>query len=100
MAKYKLLQEAFVDNHLRKAGAVVTVSDDTIPGSYMVPMDAAAKAMAKKVNLVNDTVSDYVDELTGQIDVTKFGASPQGLDSGILNQAESDGMLDANLLRA
>jgi hypothetical protein len=95
VAKYKLLQRSFIDNNLYQPGAVVTVRDDLIPGPHMVPVDEKAKQMARQIGLVNEIVPDFVDELTGGPDVTKYGASPQGM-TGIA-AATADGEIPAEI---
>lgn len=78
MAKYKLLEEAFINNRLYKAGEHVEVPDHVIPGPHMFPADGAAKKKAAEVGLVNGPLPDVVEELTpDKVDVTKYGASPQ-----------------------
>jgi hypothetical protein len=96
MAKYKLTQKAYINNQYLSEGTVVIVADDFVPGEYMIPMDGAAKKMAKEIGLVSDAPKNYVDEITGAADVTKFGASPQQ-GTGITyepNGAEATGVHD------
>lgn len=99
MAKYKLMQMAYINNRLCGEGEVVTVPDGTIPGPHMLPVDAEAKRMAKAIGLVNDVVPDYVDEQTGMVDVSKYGASPQNIAAGVALNAEVDGLPGADHLR-
>ena len=99
MAQYKLLQMAYINNCLHGEGAIVTVRDDMIPGPHMLPVDAEAKRMAKAIGLVNDVVPDYVDEQTGMVDVSKYGASPQNIAAGVALNAEVDGLPGADHLR-
>jgi hypothetical protein len=82
MAKYKLLEKSFIDNRLWEEGETVEVADELIPGPHMVPVDAAAHKMAKKMGLVNGPIPDPVDALT-LTEAEKMGASPQGIKSGI-----------------
>ena len=65
----------------------------------MVPMDAEARKQAKAIGLVNDTVPDYVDEQTGMVDVSKYGASPQNIAAGVALNAEVEGLPGADHLR-
>lgn len=51
MAVYKLLDKAYFDQ-VYNAGEEVTVDDSVIPGPHMVPVDAAAKAAAKKAGII------------------------------------------------
>ncbi len=81
MAKYKLLEKAFIDNRLWETGEVVEVPEGTVPGSHMQPVDSEAKKMAKEIGLVNGPMPDPVDEMTA--DVTNFGAAPQAVKSGM-----------------
>jgi len=91
MAQYRLLED-FVTNHKMnpastycKAGATVTVPNDTVPAHFMVPLDDAAKKAFKAAGIENYTLTrdDFVDAISGQVDVTKYGASPQGNATGI-----------------
>ena len=82
MAKYKLLERAFIDNRLWEADAIVEVPDDVIPGPHMVPVDSAGRQAAKRVGLVNGPIPDPVDQLT-LTEAEKLGASPQSVKSGI-----------------
>ena len=58
MAKYKLLENAFIKDSLAllpslyRAGDIVTVSDDLVPGPHMVPQDDAAEEAAARAGLV------------------------------------------------
>ncbi len=78
MAKYKLLETAFIDNRLYTAGERVEVADDFVPGPHMVPVDTAAKKVAKEIGLVNGPLPDPIDE------ITSIGASPKGAKTGLL----------------
>jgi hypothetical protein len=98
MAKYKLLQRAFINNTLFDEGAVVEVADDFEPGSHMVPMDAAAKKKAKEVCLVNAEVPDFVDAMTGGVNVAAYGASPQRK-SGVLSDVAVSDMMGPEMLQ-
>jgi hypothetical protein len=86
MAKYKLLEKAFIHNRLYDPAIegqdVVEVSDDTIPGPHMVPLDAAAKKAAKEVGLVNGPIPDPINEIT-MTEAERLGASPQAVKSGM-----------------
>jgi hypothetical protein len=79
MAKYELLERAFINQCLWEPGAVVEVGDDVIPGPHMKPVDAAAKAAFKKTGFVNSASMehDIVDR------IADFGASPAGVRSGM-----------------
>jgi hypothetical protein len=79
MAKYKLLEKAFINQLLLEAGSEVVVPDDVIPGPHMEPMDAAAKAAFKKTGFVNSASlqNEIVDSIAA------YGASPAGMKSGI-----------------
>lgn len=79
MAKYELLERAFINQVLWEPGTVVEVADDVIPGPHMKPVDVAAKAAFKKTGFVNGATlqNDIVDK------IADFGASPQGIKSGI-----------------
>ena len=79
MAKYKLLERAFIDQCVWEEGSIVEVADDVIPGPHMVPQDAAARAAAKRHGVVNHEMS--VHEIVDKI--ADFGASPQGIKSGM-----------------
>jgi hypothetical protein len=98
MAQYKLLQAAYIDNILHGEDDVVTVSDDLIPGPHMVPVDAAAKKKAAEIDLKNESVTDFVDTMTGGVDVRAFGASPQ-IRSGMLADGSTSDMLGVDALQ-
>jgi len=101
MAKYKLLQRAYINNQLYDEGATVEVSDEMLPGSHMVPLDAAARKRAKEAGIENMQVPDFVDALTGGPDVRAYGASPQ-MKSGVLsdgNPAAATDMMGAEMLQ-
>jgi hypothetical protein len=82
MARYKLHEKAFIDNKLYEAGEVVEVSDSLTPGSFMEPMDAAAKKRAKEVGLVLGAMDDPIDRLTAT-SAESVGGSPQDVKSGM-----------------
>jgi hypothetical protein len=42
MARYELLQKAFIDMRVLEVGEQITVADDVIPGPYMKPLDKPA----------------------------------------------------------
>jgi hypothetical protein len=88
MATYKLTEKSFIHNRIYEVNEKVKVADDFIPGPHMIPVDAAAKAMAKKVGLENFETPNYVDE------ITKYGASPQAMNTGLRASP------DAEFLRA
>jgi hypothetical protein len=90
MAKYRLTEPAYINNTLQPEGAIVEVADTVEPGYHMVPVDEAAKKIAKRQNLVNVKPPDYVDVMTGRPDVTAFGASPQNVASGMMFSQPSD----------
>jgi hypothetical protein len=98
MAKYKLLQRAFINNTLYDEGATVEVSDDMVPGSHMMPMDSAARKRFKEAGLENMQVPDFVDALTGGPDVRAYGASPQ-IKSGVLSDGGASDMMGAEMLQ-
>lgn len=77
MAKYKLLEPAYIDNRIYVAGEKVVVPDDFIPGPHMVPIDAEAKKMAREIGLVNGALPDPIDEMTS------LGSTPAGAKTGI-----------------
>jgi hypothetical protein len=77
MAKYKLMEAAFINNQLHQAGEKVEVPDDLVPGPHMVPVDKAASKAAREIGLVNGPMRDPIDE------ITSLGASPAGVKSGI-----------------
>ncbi len=79
MAKYKLLEKAFINQLLLEAGSEVVVPDDVIPGPHMEPMDAAARAAFKKTGFINSASlqNEIVDSIAA------YGASPAGMKSGI-----------------
>jgi hypothetical protein len=79
MAKYELLERAFINQILWEPGAVVDVADDVIPGPHMKPVDAAARTAFKKTGFVNGPTlqNEVVDR------IADFGASPQGVKSGM-----------------
>jgi len=79
MAKYKLLEKAFIENRLWEPGEVVEIDDGAVPGPHMLPVDKAAKAMAADIGLVNGPIPDPVDEMTAE----SLGAAPQNIKSGI-----------------
>ncbi|MGC9195349.1 MAG: hypothetical protein ACP5IL_07830 [Syntrophobacteraceae bacterium] len=81
MAKYELLEKAFIDNRLYEPGEIVRVADSVVPGPFMKPVDAAAQKRAKEIGLVNGPMVDPVDELTATPE--SIGASPQGVKSGM-----------------
>ena len=108
MAKYKLLDKAFINNRLCAEGEIVTVPDDTIPGPHMLPVDAAALKAAKRAGLeVHHPVGDFVNELTAtaseskpvipgiargtgatKVDPAQVGGSPENVPSGFLASDE------------
>ncbi len=82
MAKYELLEKAFIGNRIYEAGETVEVADGTTPGPFMKPVDAAAQKKAKEVGLVLGPMPDPVDQLTaGKVEA--IGASPQNVKSGM-----------------
>ncbi len=64
MAQYRMLEKAFLNHRIYDVSEVADVPDDTVPGSHMVPVDDAAKKMAKKVGLKNGPLPDPIDDLT------------------------------------
>lgn len=68
MAQYRMLEKAFLNHRIYDANEVADVPDDTVPGPHMVPVDEAAKKMAKKIGLVNGPMPDPIDELTQTAD--------------------------------
>ena len=93
MAKYKLLEMAYINNTLLNAGAIVTVPDGTIPGPHMQPVDETAKRAFAKAGVKNCDIPNYIDDMTGLVDVTAFGASPQGIKAGIAMDAHVEGAM-------
>ncbi|MGA2937301.1 MAG: hypothetical protein ABSF52_09415 [Syntrophobacteraceae bacterium] len=85
MAKYKLLERAFIHQRLWEEGEIVEVDDNLMPGPHMVPQDSAARAAMKKYGVVNGPLPNPVDELTR--DVRNFGAAPQEVKSGMASSA-------------
>ncbi|MDA8305980.1 MAG: hypothetical protein M0Z81_04025 [Deltaproteobacteria bacterium] len=86
MAKYKLLEKAFIDNRIYEPGEVVEVPDSVTPGPFMKPADAAAQKRAKEVGLVLGPMPDPVDQLTTiprGAGLETIGASPQDVKSGM-----------------
>ncbi|MGO8945426.1 MAG: hypothetical protein ACLQJ7_17365 [Syntrophobacteraceae bacterium] len=79
MAKYELLEKAFIHNRIWEPGEVVEVDDSVVPGPHMKPVDAAAKAAFKKAGIVNHEMSTH--EIVDRI--AHFGATPQGVKSGM-----------------
>ena len=74
MAKYELLERAFIHQRLWEPGEEVEVDDSVIPGPHMKPLDAAAKTAFKKTGFVLGASQphDVVDSIAA------FGASPTG----------------------
>ncbi len=79
MAKYELLERAFIHNRLWEPGEVVEVDDSVIPGPHMKPLDAAAEKAFKKTGFALGVVPerDLVDA------IATFGATPAGMKSGM-----------------
>ncbi len=79
MAKYELLERSFVHNRLWEPGEVVEVDDSLVPGPHMKPVNAAAEKAFKKTGHVLGVIPerDLVDA------IATFGASPQGVKSGM-----------------
>ncbi|MDR3554070.1 MAG: hypothetical protein P4L55_04895 [Syntrophobacteraceae bacterium] len=82
MAKYRLLEKAFLNNRLYDPGETVELSHDSIPAHYMEPVDGAAKKRAREVGHVVGTLPDPVDQLTS-ITAESIGAAPQDVRSGM-----------------
>jgi hypothetical protein len=82
MAKYKLLERSFINNRIHEEGDTVEISDGIIPGPHMVPVDDAAKRIAKRVGLVNGPIPDPINEIT-MTEAERMGASPQEVKSGM-----------------
>jgi hypothetical protein len=94
MAKYKLLETAFIHQRLWQPGEVVEVSNDLIPGPHMKPLDKAAQAAVKRNGVIVGPSPNYVDEVSGGASVQSRGASPQDIKSGIeASDVEALGML-------
>jgi hypothetical protein len=86
MAQYKLTEPAYLLNVLWPEGAVVEVPDTLVPGPHMIPMDSAAKKMCKSIpGFVNERMPDPLNTLTP----AHFGASPDGVKSGMLAGEEA-----------
>jgi hypothetical protein len=49
MAQYRVTETSYLDGRIIAEGDTVTVSDDTIPGPHMLPLDDAAKKAAKDI---------------------------------------------------
>ncbi|MDR3569630.1 MAG: hypothetical protein P4L43_16515 [Syntrophobacteraceae bacterium] len=88
MAKYELLEKAFIDNRIYEPGEVAEVSDKVVPGPFMKPVDSAAQKKAKEVGLVLGPMPDPVDQLTGG-KLEAIGASPQDVKSGMAANAQN-----------
>ena len=82
MARYELLEKAFIDNRIYEAGEKVEVADSVTPGPFMKPVDSAAQKKAKEIGLVLGPMPDPVDQLTAT-KVETIGASPQDVKSGM-----------------
>lgn len=82
MARYELLEKAFIDNRIYEVGEIVEVSGNVIPGPFMKPADAAAQKRAKEVGLVLGPMPDPVDQLTAT-KLETIGASPQDVKNGM-----------------
>jgi hypothetical protein len=80
MARYKLLQKAFIDNRIWEEGDTIEVADDFPAGPHMQPLDSAARKRVKEMGVEVGTFPDPITELTG---VNDFGATPQGVKTGI-----------------
>jgi hypothetical protein len=100
MAKYKLLEPAYINHCLYGEGDVVVVGNDVIPGPHMLPIDNDARRKAKEVGLLNQAVPNYIDEITGRIDVTRYGASPQDAAAGIMLDSGAEGVMGPEHLKA
>lgn len=87
MARYELLEKAFIDNRVYESGEVVEVADTVTPGPFMKPLDAAAQKRAKEIGLVLGPLPDPVDQLTA-MKVETIGASPQDVKSGMAAAAK------------
>ena len=48
MAKYELLEKAFINNRIYEVGEVVDVDNSAIPGPFMKPIDARRKSGPRK----------------------------------------------------
>ncbi|MFZ0945691.1 MAG: hypothetical protein WB930_00050 [Syntrophobacteraceae bacterium] len=79
MAKYELLEKAFIHNRIWEPGETVEVDDSVIPGPHMKPLDAAAEKAFKKTGFTLGAVQqhDIVDA------IASFGATPQGVKAGM-----------------
>ena len=49
MAQYRVTETSYLDGRIIAEGDTITVSDDTIPGPHMQPLDDAAKKAAKDI---------------------------------------------------
>ena len=56
MAKYRLLEKAFINERLWEINEEIDLPDDVIPGPHMLPMDSAARNAIKKAGVVNIAV--------------------------------------------
>jgi glutathione S-transferase len=72
MAKYKLLERAFIHQRLWEPDEIVEVADDLMPGPHMVPQDSAARAAVKKYGVIVGEAAQHslVDS------IASFGAAP------------------------
>ncbi len=82
MARYEILEKAFINNRIYESGEVVELAETVTPGPFMKPLDAAAKKRAKEVGLVLGPMPDPVDQITS-MKVETIGASPQDVKSGM-----------------
>ncbi len=82
MARYQILEKAFIENRIYEVGEIVDVGEEVIPGPFMKPVDAAARKRAKETGLVLGPMQDPVDQLTG-MRLDTIGASPQDVKNGM-----------------
>jgi hypothetical protein len=73
MARYELLQKAFIDVRVHEAGETVTVADDVIPGPYMKPLDKAAIAAFRKYKQHGAPMRNMDDAPVAQFETFDIG---------------------------
>ena len=79
MARYRLLERAFINQTLWEPGAEVTVADDVNPRSSYGTSGCRGQTAFKKTGFVNGASlqHDIVDK------IADFGASPAGVNQGM-----------------
>lgn len=74
MARWKLLETAFIADRLVAEGDEITTTDTIIPGPHMEPLDDAAKALAEKHADRMQPVGNVLDQLTAALDEARAQA--------------------------